>query len=129
MHALRNASRLFFALAFLGGHAAATLFATAESGTAAITATFQGSTGAANVRIGEPATFFVSSVSPSVGGPNGGDTVTVLGGGFATPVRVTFNGAAATVRSDTGSTITVITPSAAAAGVHGGGGQAVPGPV
>lgn len=113
-------------LTLVGGHAAATLFATTESGTAAITATFQGSTGAANVRIGEPATFFVSSVSPSVGGPNGGDTVTILGGGFSTPVRVTFNGATATVRSSTGSTITVVTPSAAAAGVNVGVGQAVP---
>jgi hypothetical protein len=113
-------------LQLVGGHAAATLFATADTGTAAIAATFQGSTGAANVRIGEAATFFVSSVSPSVGNPSGGDTVTVLGGGFATPVRVTFNGAAATVKSSTGSTITVLTPSAAAAGVTVGVGQTVP---
>ncbi|HSS76018.1 MAG TPA: IPT/TIG domain-containing protein [Thermoanaerobaculia bacterium] len=110
-------------LTLVGGHAAATLFATTDTGTAAVTATFQGSAGATNVRIGEPATFFVSSVSPGVGGPNGGDTVTILGGGFVAPVRVTFDGATATVKSTTGSAITVLTPSAAAAGHTVGVGQ------
>jgi PKD repeat protein len=113
-------------LQLVNGRAAATLFATTDTGTAAVTATFSGFSGAANVRIGQAATFFVSSVSPSVGSPNGGDTVTILGGGFVAPVRVTFNGATATVKSSSGSSITVVTPSAAAAGVTVGVGQTAP---
>jgi hypothetical protein len=120
-------------LELVNGRAAASLFPSAtDTGTAAVAATFTpaGSTtsftGAANVRIGQPATFFVSSVSPGVGNPNGGDTVQILGGGFVAPVRVTFNGAAATVKSTTGGVITVVTPSAVAAGVSVGVGQTAP---
>ncbi|HEV7507844.1 MAG TPA: IPT/TIG domain-containing protein [Thermoanaerobaculia bacterium] len=116
-------------LQLVNGRASATLFAGADTGTAAVTATFTpvGSavsfTGAANVRIGQAATFFISSVSPGIGNPSGGEEVTILGGGFAAPVRVTFNGATATVKSVSGSAIKVITPSAAAAGVTVGVGQ------
>lgn len=113
-------------LQLVNGRAAATLFALADTGTAAVTATFSGFSGAANVRIGPAATFFVSSVSPSVGSPSGGETVTILGGGFVAPVRVTFSGATATVKSTTSNAITVITPSAAAAGVTVGVGQTAP---
>jgi PKD repeat protein len=113
-------------LQLVNGRAAATLFAGQETGTAAVTATFSGFAGAANVRIGQAATFFVSSVSPGVGNPSGGEQVTILGGGFVAPVRVTFNGATATVKSVSGSAITVITPSAAAAGVTVGVGQTAP---
>src|SRR5918999_170487 len=55
--------------------------------------------------------------------PQGGETVTILGGGFDQPVRVTFNGAAATVRSVGPNRIVVTTPSAAAAGVDVGVGE------
>ncbi len=114
-------------LQLVNGRAAANLFGlTDTTGTAAITATFSGFSGAANVRIGQPATFFVSSVSPGVGNPSGGEAVTILGGGFVAPVRVTFNGATATVKSSTGSAIQVVTPSAAAAGVTVGVGQTAP---
>jgi len=113
-------------LQLVNGRASATLFALADTGTAAVTATFSGFSGAANVRIGPAATFFISSVSPSVGSPSGGETVTILGGGFVAPVRVTFSGATATVKSTTSNAITVITPSAAAAGVTVGVGQTAP---
>lgn len=123
-------------LQLVNGRAAATLFASTETGTAAVTAIYTPPTGtstsaatfsgAANVRIGQAATFFVSSVSPGVGNPSGGEQVTILGGGFVAPVRVTFNGAAATVKSTTGGSITVVTPSAAAAGVTVGIGQTAP---
>ena len=103
-------------LALVNGRAQAALFAGTEVGTAAVTASFGGGTGAANVNIGSPATFFVSSVSPSTGDAAGGQTVTILGGGFASPVQVTFGGAAATVRSVSPNQIVVVTPSAAAAG-------------
>jgi hypothetical protein len=111
-------------LALVNGRAQAALFAGTEVGTAAVTATFSGGgTGAANVGIGAPATFFVSSVSPNLGDAAGGQTVTILGGGFAAPVRVTFGGAAATVRSVSPNQIVVVTPSAAAAGAPVGVGQ------
>jgi hypothetical protein len=104
-------------LALVNGRAQAALFAGTEVGTAAVTAAYSGGgTGAANVRIGAAATFFVSSVSPNVGDAAGGQTVTILGGGFVAPVRVTFGGAAATVKSVSGNQIVVVTPSAAAAG-------------
>ncbi|MEA2603927.1 MAG: trimeric autotransporter adhesin [Acidobacteriota bacterium] len=115
-------------LQLVNGRASATLFASAtETGTATIRADYASSsgtfTGATNVRIGQAATFFVSSVDPNLGNPQGGEVVNILGGGFVAPVRVTFNGATATVRSVTPGRITVVTPSAAAAGVPVGVGQ------
>jgi hypothetical protein len=84
------------------------------------------STGTTTVQIGQPATFFISSVSPGVGNPQGGETVTINGGGFVAPLRVTFGNAAATVRSVTDNQITVVVPSAAAAGVSVQVGQTAP---
>ncbi|HKI01509.1 MAG TPA: IPT/TIG domain-containing protein [Thermoanaerobaculia bacterium] len=107
----------------VNGRAQATLFAGADAGTATIRAVFNGSAGATNVRIGAPATFFVSSVEPNVGNASGGEQVSILGGGFEGPVRVTFNGTAATVRSVSPNRIVVSTPSATAAGVPVGVGQ------
>jgi large repetitive protein len=114
-------------LQLTNGSAQAFLFAGAESGVATVRAQFTSggatSSGAANVRIGQTATFFVSSVQPNVGSSQGGEQVVILGGGFEEPVRVTFNGAAATVRSVSPNRIVVITPSAAAAGVPVGVGE------
>ncbi|HEV8578515.1 MAG TPA: IPT/TIG domain-containing protein [Thermoanaerobaculia bacterium] len=111
-------------LQLVNGRADAVLFAGAETGTATVRAVVANSAGVTNVGIGQAATFFVSSVDPSVGSPQGGDQVAILGGGFETPVRVTFNGAAATVRSVSPNRIVVTTPSAAAAGVDVGVGEA-----
>ena len=110
-------------LQLVNGKAATTLFAGADVGTATVRAAISNAnnlvvgSGAANVRIGQAASFYVSSVSPNTGDSAGGQTVTILGGGFVQPVQVTFNNAAATVRSVTPSQIVVVTPSAAAAGV------------
>jgi hypothetical protein len=112
----------------VNGRAQAVLFAGAEAGTATVRAqvSASGSTGqgAANVVFGQAATFFVSSVDPNVGSAQGGEQVAILGGGFDNPVRVTFSGAAATVRSVSSNRIIVTTPSAAAAGVSVGVGEA-----
>lgn len=116
-------------LDLVNGRAQAVLFAGTETGTATVRAELTGGAGAANVRIGQPATFFISSIQPNVGSPNGGDQVTILGGGFQTPVRVTFNGTAATVRSVSPNRIVVTSPSAAAAGVPVGVGQTASVPV
>jgi PKD repeat protein len=104
-------------LQLVNGRAQAALFGGTEVGTATVRANVAGSTGAANVSIGAPAAFFVSSIQPNVGDPAGGQTVTIIGGGFVSPVRVTFNQAAATVRSVSPNQIVVVTPSAAAAGI------------
>lgn len=116
------------ALQLVGGQARAVLFPGTSAGTAVVRATVDGSTsaGAANIQIGQQATFFISSVTPGVGSPDGGEEVTINGGGFDQPVRVTFNGAAATVRSVSANSIRVVVPSAIAAGVTVGVGQSVP---
>lgn len=61
------------------------------------------------INIGQ-VTFFLSSVSPGSGSAAGGDVVTILGGGFDGPVRVTFNGTPADVLSVSPGSITVRTP-------------------
>ena len=58
---------------------------------------------------------FVTGVSPNIGSPDGGDTVTISGQGFSTnltqrPMRVTFGGAPAIVVSSTATSATVTTP-------------------
>ena len=110
-------------LQLVNGEAQAVLFATDSVGTASVQASVNGSAGSTSVRINQVATFFVGSVTPSVGKPEGGEEVIIQGGGFDPPVRVTFNGAAATVLSVSPTRIRAITPSAQAAGVTVGVGQ------
>jgi hypothetical protein len=110
-------------LQLVNGEAQAVLFGGEAVGTASIQAVFSGSSGSANVRVNQPATFFVGSVSPSVGKPEGGEEIVITGGGFDPPVRVTFNGAAATVISVSPTRIRAISPSAQAAGVDVGVGE------
>jgi IPT/TIG domain len=110
----------------VNGRAQVALFPGIDIGTATIRAVLGTSAGAANVAIGQAGTFFISSVNPSVGSPQGGQEVTILGGGFDGPVRVTFNGAAATVRSVTPTQIRVVVPPAAASGTNVPVGQSVP---
>lgn len=113
-------------LQLVNGRAQAVLFPGNDVGTATIRADVDRSSGAANVQIGQAGTFFISSVTPSVGTPQGGQQVTILGGGFDSPVRVTFNGAAAQVLSVTPTQIRAVAPSAAAAGVTVGVGESQP---
>lgn len=111
----------------VNGQAQLALFPGTSQGTATIRAQLGTSAGAANVSIGQQATFFVSSVDPGVGNPAGGEEVTINGGGFDQPVRVTFSGATATVLSVSPNRIRVRTPTAiAATGQSVGVGQAVP---
>lgn len=104
------------------GEAVVSYFAplTITSGTVTIQARLEGSIGQALLRIVEPATFFIASVSPSTGSPNGGEEVTIQGGGFETPVRVLFGGVPAQVLSVASNRIRVITPPAASAVPVGG---------
>ena len=113
-------------LQLVNGRAQTVLFPDAEVGTATVRAVVGTSAGVANVGIGQAGTFFISAVTPSVGTPQGGEEVSILGGGFDQPVRVTFNGAAAQVRSVTPTRIRVVVPPAAASGTNVGVGQSVP---
>ena len=113
-------------LDLVNGRAQTVLFAGGEVGTATVRATVGSSSGVTNVGIDQPGTFFISSVTPSIGTPQGGEEVSILGGGFAQPVRVTFNGAPAQVLSVTGTRIRALVPPAAAAGINVGVGQSVP---
>lgn len=98
----------------VNGRAQTVLFGTGTVGVAIVRAqvTLSGQTfsGNANVDFRAPATFFVSSLSPNFGTPNGGEQVTIFGGGFAEPIRVLFGGLPATVTSSTGNQIRVVTP-------------------
>jgi hypothetical protein len=104
-------------LQLVNGRAQAVLYPGTDQGTATLRAVVGTSAGVANVQIGQAETFFVSSVAPGVGDPQGGEQVTISGAGFDEPVRVTFNNATAQVLSVTPTRIRVRTPSATAAGV------------
>lgn len=97
-------------LTLINGNAQTLLFPGPTAGTAVIQARLEGSIGQANVRIETEATFFVSFVQPNQGSPNGGDTVTIVGGGFVEPVRVTFGSVAAQVVSVGPGSIRVVVP-------------------
>ena len=94
------------------GQALVTFFPplTVGSSTVVIQARLEGSFGQAILRIAEPETFFIASVAPSTGSPNGGEEVTIQGGGFESPVRVTFGGVPAQVLSVSSNRIRVLTP-------------------
>lgn len=113
-------------LQLVSGRAQTVLFADGQVGTATVRAVVGSSAGVTNVGIGQAGTFFISAVTPAIGTPQGGEEVSILGGGFDGPVRVTFNGAAAQVRSVSPTRIRVVVPPAAAAGIDVGVGQSVP---
>ncbi len=81
-------------------------------GTASISATLQNLVRYLSINVHEatPNTFFLSSVSPNTGSPQGGETVTINGGGFNGPHRVTFGSLPAEVQSATSTQIRVTTP-------------------
>ena len=104
-------------LQLVNGRAQTVLFPGNSIGQATVRAEVNGFSGFTNVQIGQGATFFVASINPSVGSPQGGEEVVIQGGGFQSPVRVTFNGTAAQVLSVSSDRIRVRTPSAVAAGI------------
>jgi len=83
---------------------------TQGSGSVTIQARLEGDVGQALLNILEAATFYIASVQPNTGTPAGGERVTIRGGGFETPVRVTFDGVPAQVISSGASQIVVETP-------------------
>ena len=101
-------------LDLVNGQAQAFLFGSGAAGIAQVRATFIASSGtfsgSASVEFRTPATFFISSVSPGTGSAQGGDTVTILGGGFDPPLRVLFGATPATVLSSNATQVRVTTP-------------------
>ena len=95
----------------VGGIATVPFFPGGTIGIAAIRASLSASVVAfVNITITGGDTFFLSSVSPSTGSPQGGETVTINGGGFSDPIRVTFGGIPAVVLSASATQIRVTTP-------------------
>jgi hypothetical protein len=113
-------------LQLTNGSAQTVLFPGTSSGVATVRARLDTSEGFANVQIGAGATFFISFVQPSVIDPQGGETATIQGGGFESPVRVTVGNANVQVVSVASDRIRIVTPSAVQAGVTVATGQAVP---
>ncbi|MEM1246097.1 MAG: IPT/TIG domain-containing protein [Acidobacteriota bacterium] len=100
-------------LSLFDGIARINFFAGNTPGTARITAQIQQSRGSTNVTIGDRPTFFVESITPNIGAPDGGEQVQIRGGGFLDPVRVSFDGNDGVVESVNDSIIRVRTPAIA----------------
>ncbi len=101
------------AIELVNGQATIVVFPGSALGTASVRAEVNGSLAFATIVIveeGTPDTFFLSSVSPSSGSPQGGDVITINGGGFSDPIRVTIGGIPAVIQSASGSQIRVTTP-------------------
>lgn len=105
------------------GRAQAFLFPGSVPGIATVRATVGALTGSTTVTIGAAPTFFISFVQPNTGSPQGGDIVTINGGGFQEPVQVFFGANPAQIRSVSPNRIQVVVPPL----IGGAGGpQAVP---
>ena len=103
------------AISLTGGTAQVPMYAGSIVGTAIVQAQISGVVGQTTVAIVGAEDFFISFVAPATGSPAGGDTVTIHGGGFATPVRVSFNGINVQVVSSDSTQIRVVTPPSTAA--------------
>jgi hypothetical protein len=103
-------------LDLVNGQATAFIFANGTAGVSTVRAsvvlpgTTAAITGSANLEFRTAAEFFVSSLEPNQGSPDGGTTVTINGGGFKDPVRVTFDGVPGVVQSTSATRIVVTTP-------------------
>ncbi len=95
------------ALQIVNGKSEVQLYPTGQQGTATITAQLNNSFGQTAVYF---STLYITSVSPNVGSPQGGDTVTIDGGGFTKPLTVNFGTSPATVTSVSQRQIVVTTP-------------------
>ena len=106
------------AIELVDGQATVTLFPGTTIGTASIRAAVSSGVGFTTVTVREPGlpdTFFLGSVSPNTGSPQGGETISINGGGFSDPLRVLINGIGAVIQSASGTQIRVTTPRCVAA--------------
>ena len=96
-------------LDLINGQAAA-LFPGTTVGVATLRAVVGSAVGVNSIEFRSATEFFVSSVEPNQGTPNGGTVITINGGGFKDPVRVLIGDTPAVVQSVSGSRIVVTTP-------------------
>lgn len=89
-----------------------TFFGGSTTGNANIVATLGTSSANVVVEVATPTALFLQSISPNVGEPAGGETVTITGVGLENNARVTFGGALGTFNSidSTETSISVTTP-------------------
>jgi PKD repeat protein len=92
------------------GKAQTSFFPGATLGTAHILAQVDTSTAKLNLSVKAPPPFFITSVTPNFGSPDGGTPVTLTGSGFLAPVRVTFGDVVATVVSVSDTALQVLAP-------------------
>lgn len=97
-------------LELINGQAQVNFFPGGLAGTARIQVQLQNSFGSAAINIAEGDTFFLQSISPTSGSPDGGYTIRIDGGGFVEPVRVFVGGQIAEVRSVSSTQISVRAP-------------------
>lgn len=97
-------------LALQGGSASTSFFPDAAVGSATILAQLGATLGQLKVSFVEPGGVFVTSVSPAGGSAEGGERVSIFGGGFVEPLTVELGGVQAPVQSVTNSRIVVNTP-------------------
>jgi len=95
-----------------GGKATVLLYPSTTTGTATVLAQVDTSSRQLSIPIRQAdQTFFIASVSPGSGRPDGGTTVSITGAGFVQTMRVTFGGIASTsVTYVSPSLLTVKTP-------------------
>jgi hypothetical protein len=99
----------------INGVAQVRLFPDDTLGTAVVRAQIQQSSGQTTVviveaTVEEPDRFFLESISPNTGSPNGGETLRITGNGFLEPLRVFVGANVAEVLNVTPTLIRVRTP-------------------
>lgn len=77
-------------LSLFNGQAQVELFPTQRETTATVRAQLDNSIGEIRIPIAVAQSFFIDSISPISGNPQGGETVVIKGSGFVAPVRVEF---------------------------------------
>lgn len=97
-------------LALQAGSASTSFFPDAAVGSATVLAQLGGTLAQLKVSFVEPGGVFVTGVSPSGGSADGGERVSIFGGGFVEPLTVEFGGVQAPVQSVTNGRIVVNTP-------------------
>jgi hypothetical protein len=107
-------------LALQAGSASTSFFPDTAVGSATVLAQLGATITQLKVSFIEPAGLYLTSVSPAGGSAEGGERVSLFGGGFVEPLTVDFGGVQANVQSVDNGRIAVITPPATVTVAPGG---------
>lgn len=107
-------------LALQSGGATTSFFPDDAVGSATVLAQLGGTITQLKVSFVEPGGVYVTGVSPAGGSAEGGERVSIFGGGFVEPLTVEFGGVQAAVQSVTNGRIVASTPPATVAVAPGG---------